>query len=78
MGWTTRVQFLAGAMMGIFIFATMTRPGVGPTSILTNEYHELLPEVKLLGCETDHRPPSSAKVTTVGNYTSTPQYIFMA
>jgi len=34
--------------------------------------------VKQPGHEADHSPPSSAKVKNAWNYTSTPQYIFMA
>jgi len=30
-GWTTRVQFLAGSMVGFFLFATTSRPALGPT-----------------------------------------------
>jgi len=35
-------------------------------------------EVKWLGHEADHSPPSSAKVKDVMNYTSIPPYVFMA
>jgi len=31
MGWTTGVQFLAWAMMGLFLFATISRMALGPT-----------------------------------------------
>jgi hypothetical protein len=34
--------------------------------------------VERLGREADHSPPSSAEVKNAWNYTSTPQYIFMA
>jgi hypothetical protein len=34
--------------------------------------------VKRLGREADHSPPSSAEVKNAWNYTSTPQYVFMA
>jgi hypothetical protein len=37
----------------------------------------VFPGVKLLGSETDHSPPSSAEVTNVWSYTSTPQYVLM-
>jgi hypothetical protein len=33
---------------------------------------ELPPMVKQLGCEVDHSPPSSAEVTNMGSYISTP------
>jgi hypothetical protein len=31
MGWTTGVQLPAGAMIGLFLFATASRPVLGPT-----------------------------------------------
>jgi hypothetical protein len=34
--------------------------------------------VKRQGHESDHSPPSSAEVKNVCNYTSTPQYVFIA
>jgi len=34
MGWMTGIQFLAGAMMGIFLFAIVSRPALGPTQPL--------------------------------------------
>jgi len=30
MGWTARVQFPAGAVMGFFLFTTASRPALGP------------------------------------------------
>jgi len=33
MAWTTRVQFLAGAVTGFFLFTTASRPTLGPTLI---------------------------------------------
>jgi hypothetical protein len=41
-GWKTRVQFPAWAMMGYFLFATASRPVLGPPDLLSNEYRELL------------------------------------
>jgi hypothetical protein len=35
-------------------------------------------EVKRQGRESNHSPPSSAKVKSVWSYNSTPQYVFMA
>jgi hypothetical protein len=35
------------------------------------------PEVKWLGHEADHLPPSSAKVKNAWSYTSIPPYFFM-
>jgi hypothetical protein len=36
------------------------------------------PRVKRSEREADHSPPSTAEVTNVYGYTSTPQYVFMA
>jgi len=50
-----------------------------PNQLLIQWVPEALnPRVKLLGHETDHPPPSSAKVKNVWCYTSSPLYIFMA
>jgi len=69
----TGVQFLAGAMMGFFLFATMSRLAPMPTQ---PSVHWLLGElkqgVKWPGHEADHLPPSSAEVKNAWNYTSTP------
>jgi hypothetical protein len=79
MGWTTGLQFSAGAKMGIFLFATMSRPGLGPTQTpIQCVSGILIPEVKWLGHEADHLPPSSSEIKNVWSYTSTPQYAFMA
>jgi hypothetical protein len=55
-GWTTGVQFPAGAMMGIFLPSHLNLPW-GPPSLLSNGYR-----VKRLGREADLLPPSSAEV----------------
>jgi hypothetical protein len=38
----------------------------------------LSPVVKLLGCEADHYPPTTAEVKKMWIYTSIPPYAFMA
>jgi hypothetical protein len=58
--------------LGIFIFATASGPGLGPTQPSIQWVPEALsPEVKRPGCETDHSPPSSAEVKNAWSYTST-------
>jgi hypothetical protein len=39
---------------------------------------DLSPELKRLGREADHSPPTSAQVKKTWTYTSTPPYVFMA
>jgi len=46
MGWTTGVQFLAGAMMGFFLFTTMSRLALGPTQPITWVWGLFSPRVK--------------------------------
>jgi hypothetical protein len=43
-----------------------------PTLLSRGALAALTPEVKRPGCETDHAPPSSAKVRNVWSYNSTP------
>jgi hypothetical protein len=63
--------------MRIFLFATASRPALGPTQLPIQWVALVLSSgVKQLGCEADHFPPSSARVNE-WSYTSTPQYIFM-
>jgi hypothetical protein len=73
MGWMTRVQFLARAMMGFFLFTTMSRPVLGPTQPPFHRVPGALSlEVEQLGHEFNHLPPSSAKIKNAWSYTSTP------
>jgi len=59
----TRVQFLVGAVLGRFLFATASRPALGPTQPPIQWVSAaLIPEVKLLLCEADHWPPYSSEV----------------
>jgi hypothetical protein len=72
--WMTRLQFSAGAKMGLFSFAAASWPALGPTQPPT----QWVPRVKWQGRESNHSPPSRAKVKNAWDYTSTPQYLFMA
>jgi len=68
-----RVQFPAGAMMGIFLFATASRPALRPTQPPI----KLVPAalslgVKRPGREADHLPPFSVEIKNSWSYTSTP------
>jgi hypothetical protein len=60
MGWTIGVRSPAGA--GIFLFATPLRPALGPTQPPI-QWVSGAPsqEVKRLGREVGHSPPSSAE-----------------
>jgi hypothetical protein len=65
--------------MGFFLFATTSRPALGPTQCLIEWVPgTLTPAVKRPGREADHLPPSSAEVKNAWSSTSTPQYVFMA
>jgi hypothetical protein len=73
MGWTTGFQFLARAVMGLFHFATAFRLALGPTqSPIQWAAGPLMLEVKHLGHEADHSPPSSAEIKKAWSYISTP------
>jgi len=77
-GWTTGDQLLAGAVMGLFHFATASRPAPGLTQPPIQWVPRLLPRgVKRPGHEADYSPPSSAEVKNTWNYTSTPPYAFI-
>jgi hypothetical protein len=67
MGWTIEVQFLVGAVVGLFFFTTTCRLALGPTqpSIQWVPVAFTL-GVKWLGYEADPSPPSSAKVKMGG------------
>jgi hypothetical protein len=65
--------------LGIFLFATVSRPALGPTQPpIQWAPGALFLEVKWPGRKADHSPPSSAEVKNARSYTSTPQYVFMA
>jgi hypothetical protein len=71
--WTTGVQSLAGAMIGIFLFALAARPALGPAQLSV----QWVPGVKRPRREDDHKPPSSVKVNP-WSHTSTPLHVLMA
>jgi hypothetical protein len=65
--------------LGIFLFDTVPRLALGPIQPpIQWVLGALSLGVKRPGHETDHSPPSSAEVKNASNYTSTPQYAFMA
>jgi hypothetical protein len=66
-GWTTRVQFPAGAD-----YVSPSHPVLGPTEPIHCISVALSPGVKTPRCETDHSPPSSAEAKIPWRYTSTP------
>jgi hypothetical protein len=61
MGWMTKVQFLAGAIMRFFLFAIVSRPAL----VSTQPPVQGVLGVKCPWCEADHLPPSCAKVKNV-------------
>jgi hypothetical protein len=62
-----------------FTFTTAFTPAVGPPSLLSIWYGGALsPGIKQSEPETNHSPPSTADVTNVWSYTSTPQYVLIA
>jgi hypothetical protein len=67
----SRVRFPAGD--GNFLFTTAFGMALGPTQPPIQWVPGALSlGVKWPGCETDHSPPSSAKVKNTWSYTSTP------
>jgi len=64
MGWTTRVQFPAVEMMGLFLHHRVQPDSEAhPAFFLSDGYRELFtPEVKRPGREADHTPPPTADV----------------
>jgi hypothetical protein len=61
-----------------FLFATASRPALGPTQPPIQWLSEALsPEVKRPGREADQSPLSISEVNA-WDYTSTPPYVFMA
>jgi hypothetical protein len=76
--WTTGVQLPVDAMNEHFLFATKSRPILGPTQTLQNGFRELIHRrVKRLGDEADHSPPPSAEFKNEWSYPSTHPYVFM-
>jgi hypothetical protein len=60
----------------IFLLSTSYRMSLRPT--YPPIWGALSLGVKLIGHETDHSPPTSAKVKNMWMYTSSPSYVFMA
>jgi hypothetical protein len=63
-GWTSRVRFPADA---ILLFATASRPALGPT----HPPMKWVTELKLPGREANHSPPLRIEVKKAWRYTST-------
>jgi len=62
-----------------FSAGAVSRPALGHTQPLIQRVPGALPwGVKRPGREADHSFPSSAEARNAWNYTSTPQYVFMA
>jgi hypothetical protein len=62
-----------------FLFATASRPALGPTQPPIQQVKESLsPGVNRPEREADHLPPFSAEIKNAWNYTFTPQYIFIS
>jgi hypothetical protein len=65
---------------GIFLFATVSNPEVGPIGPpIQQVLGVLIPELKRPGREDDYSPPYNVKVKNVRSYTSIHQfeYVFM-
>jgi hypothetical protein len=61
-----------------FLISTSSRPALGPTQPPKWVPGFFSPGIKRQGLETDHSPPTSAKVKKIWVYTSTPLYAYMA
>jgi len=71
-GYMTRIQFLAGAMMGFYPFATMSRLTLGPTHPTVQWVTEALtPGLKQLWHEADHSLSSCTEVKNAWRCTFT-------
>jgi hypothetical protein len=69
------VRVLVGSRM----FSTLSRPALGSTQPCVQCVPgDLSPGVKRAGCETDHLPPTSAKVKKMWIYISIPPYTFVS
>jgi hypothetical protein len=77
-GWTGRSGFDSRQDLGIFLFATASRPVLGPTqSPYPMGTRVLSPCINAAGMWY-HSPPSSAEVKNMSSYTSSPPYTFTA
>jgi hypothetical protein len=76
-GWMTG-GFESRQGLGIFFFTTASRPDLGPTQLPIQWVPRALSrELKKLGREADHSPPSNAEFKNEWSYTPLPQYSFM-
>jgi len=57
---------MAGVKKGYFLFATVFRPALGLTHLLSVVYRGLFPQIKRPGREADHSPSSSTEVRIRG------------
>jgi len=76
MGWMTRVQFPAGALM--FSLPLSPEQFWCPPSLLSNGTGDSCPGVKQPRHEVNHSPLCSVKVKNVWNYVSISYYGLMA
>jgi hypothetical protein len=79
--WTEfqRGRSSSSARRKIFLFATFSRPLLGPSqSNKNNGYLGIFPGAHRLEREADHPLPTNAEVKNVLIYTSSPPYTFMA
>jgi hypothetical protein len=76
-GWSA-FETEGGGELGIFLFATASRPALGPTHPHPNTTEDSFPGVRSPGREADHSLPSSSDVKNAGSYTFIQQYVFTA
>jgi hypothetical protein len=77
-GWTTGIRFPAGAMMGFLLFATATRPALGPTQPLIQWVPGACHRAGKGAGAWHWSFVSSAEVKNAWSCTSIPQYVFTA
>jgi hypothetical protein len=65
-------KYLCLFIRDIIIISASSRPALGSTHLLSNEYRRLFHP----GPEADHSPPASAEVKKMWIYTSIPPYSF--
>jgi hypothetical protein len=73
MTWST----VGGSVTGRVLFATVFRPGVGPTQPPSG-YRGLVPRGKIFQREAEQTSITDANVKNAWSCTSTPQHVFMA
>jgi hypothetical protein len=66
------IRFTEGTGRGFFVFATASRPALGPPSLSSNGYRGITPGVKRPGGEANHSLPYNPEVKNTWNYISTP------